>query len=116
MDAHSSCSNLDSLLGELVKLQLLTETHVQQLATRRDTPARLNLEVGTASAGIPKVIICAEPTLAGILKALSTDYHKIQDPLLGMLHQVLSGKSFELILAVATVKGQLHTLVARLIR
>lgn len=33
-----------------------------------------------------------------------------------MLHQVLTGKSFELILAVATVQGQLRTLVNRLIR
>jgi hypothetical protein len=40
----------------------------------------------------------------------------MQDPLLGMLHQVLTGKSFELILAVATVQGQLRTLVTRLIR
>lgn len=33
-----------------------------------------------------------------------------------MLHQVVTGKSFELILAVATVQGELPTLVARLIR
>lgn len=33
-----------------------------------------------------------------------------------MLHQVLTGKSFELILAVATVQGQLGTLVSRLVR
>lgn len=33
-----------------------------------------------------------------------------------MLHQVVTGKNFELILAVATVQGQLPTLVARLIR
>lgn len=33
-----------------------------------------------------------------------------------MLHQVITGKSFELILAVAAVQGQLPTLVARLIR
>lgn len=33
-----------------------------------------------------------------------------------MLHQVLTGKSFELILAVATVQSQLRTLVTRLIR
>lgn len=33
-----------------------------------------------------------------------------------MLHQVIAGQSFELILAVAAVQGQLPTLVARLIR
>lgn len=33
-----------------------------------------------------------------------------------MLHQVLTGNSFELVLAVATVQGQLRTLVQRLVR
>lgn len=33
-----------------------------------------------------------------------------------MLHQVVTGESFELILAVATVQGQLRTFASRLIR
>lgn len=116
MDANSSCSCLDCLLGELVKARLLTESQVQHLSTRQKIPSSLKLDSTSSSAGIPKVIICAEPTLAGILKTLSTDYHKIQDALLGMLHQILTGKSFELILAIATVQGQLKTLTTRLIR
>lgn len=116
MDANSSCSSLDCLLGELVKARLLTDAQLSQLSSRREVPARLKLDSTSSSAGIPKVIICAEPTLAGILKTLSTDYHKIQDALLGMLHQILTGTSFELILAIATVQGQLTTLVTRLIR
>lgn len=86
------------------------------MLSRRETPVALKLENAPASAAIPEVIICAESTLSGILKTLSSDYYKIQDALLGMLQKVLNGKSFELILAVATVQGQLRTLVARLIR
>lgn len=115
MDARS-CSCLECLLGELEKARLLTESQVQIFLQRREAPKAIKLDTAPATAGIPKVIICAEPTLAGILKTLSTDYHKIQEALLGMLHQVLTGKSFELILAVATVQGQLRTLAARLIR
>ncbi|KAK9891976.1 hypothetical protein WA026_017459 [Henosepilachna vigintioctopunctata] len=116
MDANSSCSSLECLLGELAKVRLLTDLQVKNLLDKRKMPKPIKLDNGNGTAGIPKVIICAEPTLNGILKTLSTDYHKIQDALLGMLHQVLAGKSFELILAVATVQGQLRTLVSRLIR
>ncbi|XP_045464777.1 mediator of RNA polymerase II transcription subunit 24 [Harmonia axyridis] len=114
MDANSSCSSLECLLGELAKVRLLTDIQVKHLLEKRKMPKQIKLDNGNGTAGIPKVIICAEPTLNGILKTLSTDYHK--DALLGMLHQVLAGKSFELILAVATVQGQLGTLVSRLIR
>lgn len=115
MDSNSSCSNLKCLLEELVKVRLFTEDKMQMLLSRREAPAALKLESSPANAAIPEVIICAESTLAGILKTLS-DYYKIQDALLGMLQKCLNGKSFELILAVATVQGQLRTLVARLIR
>ncbi|XP_017776104.1 PREDICTED: mediator of RNA polymerase II transcription subunit 24 [Nicrophorus vespilloides] len=111
MDAQSSCSTFDCLLKELTKVCLLSEGQSQQLSSRRHPTFSPKLDT---VAGIPKVIICAEPTLNGILKTLSSD--KIQDALLGMLHQVLTGKSFELILAVATVQGQLKTLVQLLIR
>lgn len=116
MDSNSSCSNLRCLLEELVKVRLLSEDKVQALLTKREIPVNLKLENRPASAAIPEVIMCAETTLASFLKTLSSDYYKIQDALLGMLQRVLNGKSFELILAVATVQGQLRTLVARLIR
>ncbi|XP_018572126.1 mediator of RNA polymerase II transcription subunit 24 [Anoplophora glabripennis] len=116
MDANSSCSSLKCLLDELAKIRLLNELQVKHLLEKRKAPPPVKLDTAPASTGIPKAIIFAESTIAGILKTLSTDYHKIQDALLGMLHQVLTGKSFELILAVATVQGQLRTLVSRLIR
>lgn len=114
IDAHASCPSLECLLGELVKAQLLTETQSAELNARRQP---LPLPKVDTTAGIPKVIICAEPALARILKTLlPTDYVKTQDALLSMLHKVLAGNSFELILAVATVQGQLGTLVQRLVR
>ncbi|KAJ8919728.1 hypothetical protein NQ315_006256 [Exocentrus adspersus] len=116
MDANSSCSSLKYLLDELAKIRLLSEAQVKHLVEKKKAPPSVKLDTAPASTGIPKAIIFAESTIDGILKTLSTDYHKIQDALLGMLHQVLTGKSFELILAVATVKGQLRTLVNRLIR
>lgn len=70
----------------------------------------------TPKSSIPKVIIRAEPTLAGILKTLNADYTKIQEALLSMLREVLTGNSFELMLAVATVEGKLKTFVTRLIK
>lgn len=70
----------------------------------------------TPTSSIPKVIIRAEPTLAGILKTLNADYTKIHEALLSMLYQVLAGKSFELMLAVATVEGKLKTFVTKLIK
>lgn len=70
----------------------------------------------TPTSSIPKVIIRAKPTLAGILKTLNADYTKIQEALLSMLYHVLTGNSFELMLAVATVEGKLKTFVAKLIK
>lgn len=78
MDANSSCSSLECLLEELVKVRLVNDAQVKSLLERRKAPPSLKLDTAPATAGIPKVIICAEPTLAGILKTLSTDYHKIQ--------------------------------------
>lgn len=58
----------------------------------------------------------AEPTLAGFLKTLNAEYTKIQDALLNIFFQVLSGNSFELMLSVATVEGKLKIFVSRLIK
>lgn len=77
MDARCSCSCLECLLGELAKVRLLTDAQVQTLLLKREPPSLLKLDTASATAGIPKVIICAEPPLNGILKTLSTDYHKV---------------------------------------
>lgn len=75
-----------------------------------------NFDSPNASSSIRTVIIRAEPTLAGFLKTLNAEYSKIQDALLSMLCQVLTGNSFELMLSVATVEGKMKIFVSRLIK
>nr|CAH7752585.1 unnamed protein product [Callosobruchus chinensis] len=117
MDAIGTSSSFKCLLDELAKSRLLTEPQVKVLLESRKAPPLLKAESGPGGNGMSNYwYICAESTLSGILKTLNSDYHKIQDALLGMLHTVLTGKSFELILAVTTVKGQLRNLVNSLIR
>lgn len=78
MDANSSCSSLKCLLDELAKIRLLNEMQVKHLLEKRKAPPSVKLDTAPATTGIPKAIIFAESTIAGILKTLSTDYHKIQ--------------------------------------
>ncbi|XP_076263468.1 mediator complex subunit 24 isoform X3 [Rhynchophorus ferrugineus] len=115
MDGNSSCSTLKCLLDELTKVRLLTEPQAKHLLEKRKIPPTLDLD-NSPSTGIPEVIISAESTFSNILKTLSADYHKTQDVILGMIQQLLTGKNFELILAVACISNQLPTLVKRLIR
>ncbi|XP_056632124.1 mediator of RNA polymerase II transcription subunit 24 isoform X1 [Diorhabda sublineata] len=116
MDANSSCSNFECLLDELSKNKLLSEPQVKMFLEKRKTPPSLKMDSGPGNNMPTYWHICAESTLTGILKTLSSDYQKIQDALLKMLHQVLAGNSYELILAVATVQDKLGTLVNRLIK
>ncbi|EFN83518.1 Mediator of RNA polymerase II transcription subunit 24 [Harpegnathos saltator] len=119
MDTTCSCNCVECLLNELQKVNLVTEKQAKHLSARREgvTAALQKLEPSsTPKSSIPKVIIRAEPTLAGILKTLNADYTKIQEALLSMLREVLTGNSFELMLAVATVEGKLKTFVTKLIK
>lgn len=77
---------------------------------------RLYREGTTTTSSIPKVIVRAGQTLNGILRTLNADYAKIQEGLLSVLYQVLTGKSFDLMLAVATMEGELKTFVTKLIK
>lgn len=79
MDANSSCSSLKCLLDELLKIRLLNEQQVKALLEKRKPPPSLKIDAGPVSNGMPTYWhICAESTLAGILKTLSTDFHKMQ--------------------------------------
>ncbi|XP_022905707.1 mediator of RNA polymerase II transcription subunit 24 [Onthophagus taurus] len=111
MDTFHTCSNLDSLLGEFVKLNLISETQKMQLLARHEKPAELKVDQDRTA--VPRVIICAQQSCAGILKALSGEY---KDSIIGILHQFLQGKTFELVLAVTTVRCELRTLVELMIR
>ncbi|XP_392006.3 mediator of RNA polymerase II transcription subunit 24 isoform X2 [Apis mellifera] len=118
VDTACSCNSVECLLNALQKVNLVTEKQTKHLSSRREgvTANLQKLEISIATSSIPKVIVRAEPTLSGILKTLNADYTKIHEALLSMLYQVLTGNSFELILAVATVEGKLKTFVTKLIK
>ena len=74
------------------------------------------LEPSVTSTSIPKVIMRAEQTFSGLMKTLNADCSKIMEALLNMLNQVLAGKTFDLIMAVASVEGKLKAFVSRMIK
>ena len=69
-----------------------------------------------AQPGSAELILRAEPTVASILKTLDADYSKNQDALLGVLCHMMSGKSFELIVAAAAATGKLQSFAVKLIK
>ncbi|XP_059614559.1 mediator of RNA polymerase II transcription subunit 24 [Phlebotomus argentipes] len=118
MDTKCVCNTIECFMTELLKQHLVTEKQIGMFSARREsiTSSLQKLEINNQQPSIVKFVLRAEPPLAGILKTLSTDYNKVQEALLSMLCQVLSGNSFELILSVATVEGKLKTFVSRLIK
>ncbi|KAL1379418.1 hypothetical protein pipiens_014920 [Culex pipiens pipiens] len=118
MDARCACNTVECLLNEMLKNHLINEKQMKMIAARReqDTTGLQKLELNTNQHSIVKFVFRAEPPLVGILKTLGSDYNKVQEALLGMLLQVLSGNSFELILSVATVQGKLKTFISGLIK
>lgn len=69
-----------------------------------------------ATTAIPKVILRAEHTLSGFLKSLNADCSKRSEALLNMLNQIHTGKTFDLIMAVASVEGKLKAFVSKMIK
>lgn len=116
IDTKCACNTIEYLLTELHKHGLVAEEHLKCLSDERlDHNAALAKIDYHHSTSIIRFVICAETPFTGILKALGADYSKMQEPLLGMFVQVLSGNSLELILSVASVEGKMRTFVARLI-
>ncbi|XP_026468595.1 mediator of RNA polymerase II transcription subunit 24-like [Ctenocephalides felis] len=117
MDTKSSCNIIEYVLGGMLKHRLVNESHVKTFAAMRAPRSEILIKLDTSKTlSIPTMITRAEPTLAGILKTLSVGCDTLADALLCMLCQVLTGKSFELILAVATVQGTLKQFVSELIK
>lgn len=120
LDTKCACNTIEYLLSELAKHGLINELQVQKFASARDSIMVLlaKNDSTTQQPSIIKLVKRAEPAFSGILKALDGEYSKMQEPLLGMLCQTLSGSgnSFELILSIAAVEGKLKTFVSRLIR
>jgi len=117
MDSGPSCY-IESLLVELSKLKLLNDKHMKNYLASRESRNcnQTRPEATSQTLPINVLIIRAQTTLQRVLKTLDADYSKIQDALPGVLCQVLTGKSFELILSVASVEGKLKTFVSKLIR
>ncbi|KAG7210795.1 hypothetical protein KM043_012286 [Ampulex compressa] len=86
MDTTCSCNSVECLLNELQKVNLVTEKQAKQLSSRREG----------MTAALQKLESSSTPTSS--------------------IPKVLTGKSFELMLAVATVEGKLKTFVTKLIK
>jgi mediator of RNA polymerase II transcription subunit 24 len=114
MDTKCACDTIECLLTELKKQNLVNDKHIKHYTAKRAQVSQSLPKIETQS--IVKYVIRVEPPMTGILKTLSKDYNHVQEALLGMLCQVLSGNSFQLISSVATVEGKLKTLVQRLIK
>lgn len=120
LDTKCACNTIEYLLSELAIHGLINELQMQKFASARDS-TMVSLAINDMTNQQPSIITLlkrAEPAFSGILKALDGEYCKMQEPLLGMLCQTLSGSgnSFELILSVAATDGKLKTFVSRLIR
>lgn len=118
LDTTCACNTVDYLLRELAKHNLISYEHVGEFTKRRD-PVLIslsNIDLNHQQSSILSKFKKAETIFSGILKTLDSDYNKFQEPLLGMLCELLSGNNFELILSVATMEGKLKTFVSRLIR
>ncbi|XP_073959099.1 mediator of RNA polymerase II transcription subunit 24-like [Choristoneura fumiferana] len=118
VDTKNSCNSIVSLLEPLVKLNVVTEQHLSYFSQKRDNKELKlqKLEPTGLQGSVPSFITRAEPTLAGILKTMSGDFHKMQEQLYAMLCQIVGGTSLVTILAVAAVEGKLKLFVSRLIR
>lgn len=118
LDATCATNTIEYLLKELVKHNLITGEHEQKFMARRDPILTQLMQIDLNHQPPPtlKQLKKAEQLLGGILKTLDNDYNKMQEILLEMLGELLSGENFELILSVATVEGKLKTFVSRLIR
>jgi len=114
-----NCDTLNFLLSELAnKYSMLSEAQIKAFSTRRvaeSQKGKVNEQGGAQQQSIG-LILRAEPTVQSILKTLDAEYSRNQDALLGVLCHMLSGKSFELILAAAAATGRLQSFAIKLIK
>ncbi|XP_053676492.1 mediator of RNA polymerase II transcription subunit 24 [Anopheles nili] len=119
MDMKCACNVVECLLKEMVKNNLVTETQQKHFVALRE-PATLSLQkLESSNAQLTlmlKFVFRVESPLVGILKALSTDHSKVQDALLAMLCQVLTGNSLDLVLSVASVEGKFKAFISGLLK
>ncbi|XP_059058731.1 mediator of RNA polymerase II transcription subunit 24 [Achroia grisella] len=118
VDTKNSCNSIVSLVEPLVKANVMTDTHLQYFSKKRESKdVKLQkLEPTGLQGSVPSFLTRAEPTLAGILKTLGGDFHKIHESLCALLCQIVGGGTLEKILAVATLEGKLKLIASRLIK
>ncbi|ESO96217.1 hypothetical protein LOTGIDRAFT_239364 [Lottia gigantea] len=116
-DAKQKCDSVEQLIQGCIKLNLLSDRHKQRIMQKRDNERGRALERSSSQTN-SIVILRAEATVLSILKVetLDTDYQKSQEPLLSVLCQMTSGKSFEIILAAAASMGELQNFSIKLIK
>ncbi|XP_016661657.1 mediator of RNA polymerase II transcription subunit 24 isoform X2 [Acyrthosiphon pisum] len=115
IDSHTACSCIELLLNELVKLEFVTENQCSSIIARRASVVS-TLSSPNPPSNVLTIIMRTEPTLQRMLRTLDSDYSKIQEALVSVLSQVLSGNSLELILAAASVEGKLRMFVSKVIK
>ncbi|XP_041367301.1 mediator of RNA polymerase II transcription subunit 24-like isoform X2 [Gigantopelta aegis] len=105
------------LLKQCVRFELLAETQKDHLLQRRNAEKENpRLPETSSSSSTTSLIMRAEMTVTSILKTLDADYQKNQDPLVGILNHMLSGRSFEIILAAGASMGELQNFALKLIK
>ncbi|XP_025096611.1 mediator of RNA polymerase II transcription subunit 24-like isoform X2 [Pomacea canaliculata] len=109
---------LSQFLKECMQFNILTENQMNLLKQKRQIQ-REQLRPGdltTSTTSSVGLIARAETTVISILKTLDADHQKNQDPLVGVLSQMLSGRSFEIITSAAASMGELKNFTMKLIR
>ncbi|XP_038078948.1 mediator of RNA polymerase II transcription subunit 24-like isoform X2 [Patiria miniata] len=124
-DTKHNCDCMQQLLQQCSKLGLITENQLRELLAARSATRRAPVQSRSSGHGshespqqLPNstLVIRAEPTSTSILKKWDMDYSKNPDELLGVLGHMMSGKSFELIIAVLATTGKLKKFTAKLIK
>ncbi|XP_071158253.1 mediator of RNA polymerase II transcription subunit 24-like isoform X3 [Mytilus edulis] len=116
-DIKLNCDCVQFLLLEFTKHDLITESQSQRLLHRRSTESEKPAKASdVATKPTPSLIIKAEPTVGSILKTLDADCSKNQEALISVLCHMLSGKSFDLIIAAAAANGTLQNFAVKLVK
>ncbi|VVC95111.1 unnamed protein product [Leptidea sinapis] len=118
VDSKNSCNCIISLLESLVKLNVVSESHLTYFNQKRETKdiKLQKLEPTGLQGPVPLYLTRAEPTLTGILKTMCGDFHNTHESFYNMLCQIVGSTTLDTILAVATVEGKLKLFVSRLIK
>ncbi|XP_070565869.1 mediator of RNA polymerase II transcription subunit 24-like isoform X2 [Ptychodera flava] len=116
-DTKCNCDCMQYLLQEFNKYGLMSEMQVSKILQKRAAETqRIKSPDVPPTQPNASLILRAEPTVTNILKTLDADYSKSQEALLGVLGHMMSGKSFELILAAAAATGKLKKFAGKLIK